>query len=154
VEQVMKKLVALALSSLMVFSFSSQAIAAEDTGAISANAFAGGAQSVVWLTNNDVSAFDNILSTTPETIDEFFDNQGILVITGENGADPTRLDSMLNIPVEAENSSISLISDNDIVVDPGIDIANIYYQHNGVFAVHEINVGTNDTIDREPFCIK
>lgn len=95
-----------------------------------------------------LDTFDAILDTSPEVIDNFFDSQGILVVTGNNTDEPLNLEEKLNLPVTAADTELAFASNDDAIIDPGIDIATIYYKHGNVFSVHEINVGSNDTVDR------
>ena len=140
-----KKFLALGLSSLMIISYSFSALAADKN--ISENIFLSETGNIVWITNNDVATFDHILDTAPDTIDDFFNSQGILVITGNGEAAPMSLDEQLNLPVTTDSGQI-LASNDNTIVDPGVDIATIYYKHGDIFSVHEINVGSNDTVDR------
>ena len=75
-----KQFGALFLSLVMVIGCSSTALAAEV--GIERNTFSEKAGEVVWITNSDIDTFDAILDTSPEVIDNFFDSQGILVVTG------------------------------------------------------------------------
>ena len=141
-----KQFGALFLSLVMVIGCSSTALAAEV--GIERNTFSEKAGEVVWITNSDIDTFDAILDTSPEVIDNFFDSQGILVVTGNNTDEPLNLEEKLNLPVTAADTELAFASNDDAIIDPGIDIATIYYKHGNVFSVHEINVGSNDTVDR------
>lgn len=141
-----KQFGALFLSLVMVIGCSSTALAAEV--GIERNTFSEKAGEVVWITNSDIDTFDAILDTSPEVIDNFFDSQGILVVTGNNTDESLNLEEKLNLPVTAADTELAFASNDDAIIDPGIDIATIYYKHGNVFSVHEINVGSNDTVDR------
>ena len=141
-----KQWLALGLSLVMVIGCSLTAFAA-DQGAEN-NLLAGKNGDVVWMSNDDVPAFDTILNTSPETVDSFFNSQGILVVTGNETAEPMNLEERLNLPVREEDTAPALTASDETIVDPGIDIATIYYKHGDVFAVHEVNIGSDDAVDR------
>ncbi len=103
---------------------------------------------ILHLTENDMDEFNNIIISSPETIDNFLNTDGIIVVSGDESSEPAVLDEQLGVSFhEVDSMNARSVVTND--ADSGIDIATIYYKHSGVFAVHEINIGTNDTTDRE-----
>ena len=50
------------------------------------------------------------LPQSPEVIDNFFDSQGILVVTGNNTDEPLNLEEKLNLPVTAADTELAFAS--------------------------------------------
>ena len=54
------------------------------------------------------------------------------------------LDNILDIPFTSEKIETNHIENDSIIIDEGIDIATIYYMHQGAFGVHEIDIGSQE----------
>ncbi len=97
---------------------------------------------VIEISNDRIETIDNVIDSTPELIDDFFKNDGIIIIRGDETAPPIRLEEKLELPVMEESVPIVLNS-NDDLSEVGVDIATIYYRQGNVMGVHEINVDSN-----------
>ena len=126
----MKKLLVLTVSFLLALGCSHSALAARSGD-------------VMRLTNGETAEFRALLDKDPQSMDDFFRNAGILVVTGEGEEPPVNLEADFHLAVQAGEDSGA---DEE---DPGLEIAELYYRHEGVFVVRSVYAAGGSTQDRE-----
>lgn len=150
----MNKLMGIMISLLLVCSgLPANASAVEDETAtyLTLDEFStdyNGESTVLQITDGDITEFKELTNSIPDIYTEFLSNNGIIVLRTEEKISNNILDEQLGVQFKELANNESDYTENS--TDPGINIATIYYKHNNIMVVHQINVGSNDMTDPQP----